>query len=115
MPHPDEIAFDEQLRHRNRVGAQTLSDLLLHLPAHEHVSFRELDQMSPEDLSDLQAPLVRAADYAHGGRVQHNLAGFFLLPRLKHGRRRTAINPGPIDIHARSTYVVTTVFKIRFR
>jgi len=97
----DEIAFDEQLRHWNRVGAQTLSDLLLHFPAHEHVSFHEFDQVSPEDLSDLQAPLVRASDYAHGGRVQHNFAGFFFLPRLKHGRvERILIIPGPIDIHA---------------
>lgn len=91
--NPDEIALDEQLWHRNRVTAETFSDFLLHFPAHEYVSLHELDQVSPQDLSDLQAPLVRVPDYAHSGRVQYNFAGFFFLPRLKHTVGSNEISP----------------------
>lgn len=84
--NPDEISLDEQLRHRDRVGAETFSDFLLHFSAHEHVSLHVLDQMGPQYLPDLEAPLVRVSDYAHGCRVQHDFARFFFLPRLKRKR-----------------------------
>lgn len=78
-----EISLDEQLRHGNRVRAETFSDLLLHLSTHEDVSFHKLDQVCPQNLSDLQTSLIRVSDNAHGGRVQYDFAGFFFLPRLK--------------------------------
>lgn len=86
--YSDEISLDKQLWHGNRIGAETFSDLLLHFPAHEHVSFHELDQMGPQDLSDLEAPLIGVSDYAHCSSIQYNFAGFFFLPRLKYNKKK---------------------------
>lgn len=86
----NEISFDEQLRNGYRVGVESFSDFFLYLSAHEYVSFHVLDQMRPEYLSDLQAPLIRVPDDSHGGRVQHYFAGFFFLPRLEN--KRSSVN-----------------------
>lgn len=67
--YPNEISLDEQLWYGNRVGAQTFSDLFLHLSAHKHVPLHKLDQMGPQYLSDQQASLISVTDYAHGGCV----------------------------------------------
>lgn len=75
-------AFDKNLRHIDHLRPHPLFELLLCLSRHEHVLVIEFDQMGPQDLFDLEAAVVGAADYTHGGGVDDYLARFLLLPSL---------------------------------